>query len=499
MTMPRQHMARLAAALLLGSLMPFAFAPYGHAWLGLLALAGWAALLRCPAAGTFKQAVRMPGFLIGLAFGFGWFGFGAWWLADTFTTYGHLPYLLSLFCVALVGLAMALFTAAWGFAVCRLSRSDSDLILLFPLAGMAEEWLRGHLFTGLPWTALGNLLLDTPAVGLASMAGVYGATLLPTLAAAAIALLFTRYAWKAGVAGVATVIALTLVSPACPDADGPEHQVALVQPNIPQDVKWSAAFLNETMQRLARLSQNEADAVELIVWPEAAVPFFLSEAPAWRAWLDQQMQGWHTPLLFGGLKLLDEQRQAQNGLYLFEPGQQQLAFAGKQHLVPFGEYVPEWLPWLHKLVPDIGDFRPASDTGVLASAAGRFGTLICYESIFPEQARKRVKNGADVLVVVTNDAWYAQSPAAWQHFEAARMRAVESGRYVLRAANTGVTAIIAPDGKVTADMPWWTAGTLRGTYRTSSRTTLYQQWGDGTLAGMLAALALGLAWLWRRR
>ncbi|HXH71300.1 MAG TPA: apolipoprotein N-acyltransferase [Mariprofundaceae bacterium] len=498
MPAPWQLPVRLATALLLGSLMPFAFAPYGHDWLGVLALAGWVALLRERQL-VYVHANRNRGFLIGFAFGFGWFGFGAWWLADTFTTYGHLPYALSLFCVALVGAALALFPGAWGWAASRLSRNHYDMLLLFPTLGMLEEWLRGHLFTGLPWTALGDLVLDTPAVGWASITGVYGATLLPTLAAAALTLTFSRFAWKAGLAGLAAIAILTAVAPSCPDADGPERQVVLVQPNIPQDVKWDAAFLNETMQRLARLSQSSAYLSDVIVWPEAAVPFFLSEAPDWRQWLLERMQRWDKPVLFGGLKLLGEDRKAQNGLYLFEPGAKELAFAGKQHLVPFGEYVPSWLPWLHKLVPDIGDFLPADDSGVLKSSAGHFGTLVCYESIFPEQARKRVRDGADVLVVVTNDAWYGRSPAAWQHFEAARMRAVETGRYVLRAANTGVTGIIAPDGHIVANMPWWTTGVLHGTYRTSTHTTLYQRFGDWVAASLVLALAAGLAWLWRRR
>jgi len=162
----------------------------------------------------------------------------------------------------------------------------------------------------------------------------------------------------------------------------------------------------------------------------------------------------------------------------------------KFHLVPFGEYVPEWIPFLHTLVPEIADFKPAKDMGVIQARGISYGSLICYESLFPEEARGRVLNGAEVLVNVTNDAWYGTTPAAWQHFQAARMRAVETGRYVLRAANTGVTAIIQPDGVVRSIKPWWIQTVLLGTYQLSKIQTNYVRWGDWPLFGCLIMLAV---------
>lgn len=479
---------RHLAALVCGAMMPFAFSPHDQLWLGLLGLGGWAWLLR-----------RGSGFVNGLFFGFGWFGLGGWWLADTFHVYGHLPYAAALPAVALAGAVLGLFPALWGWGVASLRRQEADVVLLFPMLAMAEEWLRGHVFTGLPWTALGNLILDTPAVGWGSIIGVYGSSLIPSLIAAGCALLFVASARKAALGALASAAVIVLAAPSLDAGSGPLRRVALIQPNIAQNQKWDAAFLQETMARLALLSDRAMQQQpDLIIWPEAAVPFFLEDAPQWEAWLNTRVNAWNRPLLFGGLKRVDAMRSIENGLFLQLPGVKKRSFAGKHHLVPFGEYVPSWLPWLHKLVPDIGDFHAATDSGILIAGNEHYGALICYESIFPDEARARVAAGATVLVVVTNDAWYGTSPAAWQHLQAARMRAVETGRFVLRAANTGVSAIIAPDGSLTAGIPWWTEGVVHGTYRALQRQTFYQQWGDKILLILIAMPAFLLLWLRRR-
>ncbi len=465
-------------ALLAGGAMPFAFSPYDRAWLAPVALAILFALIRDRDAGIAAR--------FGFLFGFGWFGFGAWWLAPTLHLYGHLPWLLAGFCVLLVGAVMALLPALWVWLAVRLTGRAPWLMAGFAVAAVGEEWLRGHLFTGLPWTALGNLLLDTPALGWVAWFGVYGAALLPALAAAATVQALHAGSRRHGLAGLAFCGLLFFVSPPLTLPDGEPKTAALIQGNIPQDRKWDATFLNETMQRYARLSAGVR--ADLIVWPEAAVPFFLSRSPSWNRWLLRQVQGWRTPLLFGGLKDLSDGT-ARNGLFSVLPGHDDMDFAGKQHLVPFGEYVPSWLPFLHTLVPEIASFRPAAGPGLLRVDGVGYGSLICYESLFPELARARVRAGAQVLVNVTNDAWYGHSPAAWQHFQAARMRAVETGRYVLRAANTGVTAVIAPDGRVAASLPWWTTSALQAPFRPAGYATRYVRWGDWPLlAGLLILL-----------
>lgn len=471
-------------AFALGALMPLAYAPYDYPWLAVAALAGWLWLL-CREASPFRS---------GFWFGLGWFGTGAWWLAPTLHTFGHLPWALAAFCVLLVGVVMAMLPALWGWAAVKSGGRTHWLLITFPLAAVAEEWLRGHIFTGLPWTALGNLMLDTPAIGWAAWVGVYGISLLPALVAASLLFVLSHEEKRWGTVAFLVSVGLVMFAPAPYAGDGKGHIAALVQGNIPQDQKWDADFLNETMERYAGLSAASAGQAEVLVWPEAAVPFFLERAPDWDRWLREQVFQWQTPLLFGGLKVVDGEV-ANNGLFAAEPGGER-AFAGKQHLVPFGEYVPEWIPFLHKLVPEIADFRPATDSGVVEADGIRYGALICYESLFPEQARARVAAGAQVLVNVTNDAWYGTTPAAWQHFQAARMRAVESGRYVLRAANTGVTALIGPNGRVLAELPWWQQGALEGAFELSDAITPYVRYGDRAL---LLCLILVIIPLVRRR
>jgi apolipoprotein N-acyltransferase len=473
------------AALMLGALMPFAFSPFDQAWLAIPALTGWLYLIR-----------QGSPLLTGFFFGLGWFAFGAWWVAPTLHIYGHLPWIAAAFCVLLLGSVLALFPALWAWLTWRLAGKSAWLLLVFPSMAVFEEWLRGNILTGLPWTALGNVVLDTPAIGWASWFGVYGLSLLPALLAASLVLLFSAHKRIAG-GGLLLTFVLVAFAPAASIPDGESHRVALVQGNIPQDQKWDRAFLDATMHRYAALSAQATSKgdLDIIIWPEAAIPFFLERAPSWNQWLNAQIESWHTPLLYGGLKLIDDhnsKRAAQNGLFGHDPAVPQRDFVGKHHLVPFGEYVPAWIPFLHTLVPEIADFKPASDNGVVQLRGIRYGALICYESLFPEEARGRALAGAQVLVNVTNDAWYGHTPAAWQHFQAARMRAVETGRYVLRAANTGVTAIIQPDGRVAEQLDWWTASILKGTFISSHVITPYVRWGDWPLLLLLMLLLFPL-------
>jgi apolipoprotein N-acyltransferase len=474
----------LAGAFLLGACMPFSFSPYDYKLAAIVALAGWVYLIW-----------RGPAWWIGFAFGLGWFGVGAWWLAPTFHTYGPIVWPLAVAVVVLVGAVLALFPALIAWATRALCRRERDLLLVFPCVIVLEEWLRGWLLTGLPWTSLGNLLLDTPAVGWAAYAGVYGIAALPATMAASIFLLTRRATRASGAVGAAICFVAVLFSPAPFKADGGTSSAALVQANIAQDVKWDSAFLLETMQRYQRASA--AATADVLVWPEAAVPMFLSMAPDWDRWLSRQVRAWKTPLIFGGIQREADSSIAHNGIFLEQPGATQRKFVGKQHLVPFGEYVPAWLPFVRSLAPGIGDWQPSFDDGILSDGSRRYGSLVCYEAIFPEIAVARVRAGAEVLVNVTNDTWYGESPAAWQHLQAARMRAVETGRFILRAANSGITAIIAPDGSITQSAPWFTESIVQGEFNTSGITTPYVRWGNAILFVFALPLAiLGISrWL----
>jgi len=467
----------LAPAFVFGACMPFAFSPYEYKWLAIVALAGWLYLLW-----------RGPAWWAGYAFGLGWFGVGAWWLAPTFHTYGPVAWPLAIAAVLLVGAVLALFPALVAWATRGLCRREQELLLVFPCVFVLEEWLRGWLLTGLPWTSPGNLLLDTPAVGWAAYAGVYGMAALPAAMAVSVFLLSRRSARAFGAAGAAVCVAAMFLAPSPFKADGRVAVAALVQANIAQDVKWDASFLLETMRRYQRASA--AASADVLVWPEAAVPMFLSMAPDWDRWLISQVRDWKTPLIFGGIQREPDSRAAHNGIFLERPGDSKRQFVAKQHLVPFGEYVPSWLPFIRSLAPGIGDWQPSFDAGILYDGERRYGSLVCYEAIFPEIAAARVRAGAEVLVNVTNDAWYGESPAAWQHLQSARVRAVETGRFILRAANTGITAIIAPDGRITQSAPWFGESAVQGAFTTSSAVTPFVRWGNAILLVFVLPLAM---------
>ena len=484
------HKFATLLALLFGAAMPYAFAPYDVVWLAFLALAGWLYLL--------MQYPKHP-LQLGFAFGFGWFGFGGWWLADTIQTYGHLPYIAGLAVVVILGFMFTLFILFWAWSFSKLHRKPLDILWLFPTLGVLEEWLRSFVFTGLPWTALANIIVSTPASSWLSIVGSYGVTALILFAVAAVVSLFHQDTRKHGIIAIMLCAIITSFAPHINLPENPQYEAALIQPVTPQDHKWNASFVKDIMFKLLLLSEQASD-VDLIIWSEAAVPMYLSENPGWDAWLKSNTDTWHATLTFGGLHLAPKGK-AQSGLYLAQKNAQRdesyRQFVGKHHLVPFGEYVPAWLPFLGKIVPGLADFHPATDDGILTmteqkGAPQKLGSIICYESLFPEEAFNRVRHGANVLIVVTNDTWYGKSPAAWQHFQASQVRAIENGRYVLRAANSGVSAIIAPDGSIQETMPWWQEGIVRGKYQPLSHQTLYQKWGDKPVLA-LVFLILGMA------
>ncbi|MBN4073594.1 apolipoprotein N-acyltransferase, partial [Mariprofundus ferrooxydans] len=240
------------AALLCGALMPFVFSPFDQAWLIIPALTGWLWLIR-----------HGSPVLTGFFFGLGWFAFGAWWVAPTLHQYGHLPWIAAAFCVLFLGSVLALFPALWAWLTWRLAGRSAWVLLVFPATAVLVEWLRGNILTGLPWTALGNALLDTPAIGWASWFGVYALALLPALLAASLLLIFSNQK-RVGGFGLLLTLLLVVITPAPFTADGTSQRVALVQGNIPQDQKWDAAFLGETMHRYADLSALAAPDVDLI-------------------------------------------------------------------------------------------------------------------------------------------------------------------------------------------------------------------------------------------
>jgi apolipoprotein N-acyltransferase len=270
---------------------------------------------------------------------------------------------------------------------------------------------------------------------------------------------------------------------------------------VEQAQKWDVAFRQETMARYDRLTSGLGDDLDLIVWPEAATPFVFELEPQYRTLLSDMVQRSGAPLLFGSPALRrypDGRPYLLNSAYLLATDGQILGRYDKQHLVPFGEYIPfhnSLLFFLDKLVEGIGDFeagpgptllmfKPRGKAPPMTAAATapdfhvKFGVVICYEVIFPNLVRQFAANGADFMVTVTNDAWFGPSSAPYQHFGMVVFRAVENRLAFARAANTGISGFIDPYGHISQQSPIFTQGAMKGAVAVGHQRTFYAQYGD---------------------
>jgi apolipoprotein N-acyltransferase len=279
--------------------------------------------------------------------------------------------------------------------------------------------------------------------------------------------------------------------------DGPKAslQVAVVQPNIDQALKWDQDFRDETLRRYDRLTESFGYGADLVVWPEAATPFIYEREPAYQLQLGSMANRAAAPLLFGSPAVrfdTDHKPFLLNSAYLLSPDGQLLGRYDKQHLVPFGEYIPlksSLLFFLEKMVEGIGDFQAGPGPTILSfqlkeseGAAGarrvKFGVVICYEVIFPDLVRRMSTAGAEFLVTITNDAWFGDSSAPYQHFAMVVFRSVENHLAFARAANTGVSGFIDPFGRIMAASPIFTQTAMQGEVLIRQTKTFYSRHGD---------------------
>ena len=481
-------MPTLLFSLAAGALAVLGFAPLQLHPLPLISLAALFAMLA-------RTSSMRAGFLIALAFGLGFFGAGVSWIYVSLAVYGGMPAWLAALATLLFCLLLALFPASVGALQARFAAAPAvRLLLVLPALWTLVEWIRGWLFTGFPWLTLGYSQVPAgPLAGFAPLVGVYGVSLLLALAAGAIAWIALgwrqprRWLW-----GGLLLASLVGGGQALRQAEwttpvGERTTVALLQGNIPQEMKWDPDIAAATLEHYARLA--EASQARLIVLPETALPLFESELPAdYRKRLEaigrrnggDILTGLPTGSLFGDYY---------NSVMTFGSAASQ--YYHKVHLVPFGEYIPLKPLWswvatvLH--IP-LSDFARGSATQrPLAIAGQRVAANICYEDAFGEEIIRQLPE-ATVLVNVSNLAWFGDSLSPWQHAQMSQMRALETGRMVLRATNTGVTAIIDARGNMLGRLPLFTEAVLDGEIQGYAGATPYVRWGN---APMLAA-SLGL-------
>ena len=441
----------------------------------------------------------------GAAFGAGLFTFGTYWLYTCLHVIGAVPIWMTIILqAALIGL-MSIYYAALCYLANRfwLKPGATRAWLVLPVLWVLLEWLRGWALSGFPWLSLGYALIDSPLKGWAPLFGVYGVTWAAvTMAAALNVLLLPAVPNSRRLAALLGIVALLFLSVLVERRDwthvsGPAIPIAAVQGAVPQNQKWQMNSLDDTVTRYSSLTA-QAWGARLIVWPEAALPVLANSIQDYLHALQQLGHAHGADFAIGLVDYQPATKQFRNGLLvLSESGG---GWYYKRHLVPFGEYFP--VPgfvrsWLRLMNLPYDDITPGDDHQPGLSAAGqKLGLTICYEDAFGSQQLKPLRDAA-LLINVTNNAWYGDSTAPHQHLQISRMRALEAGRYLVRAANDGITAAIGPHGEILARLPQFQQAVLRADVRPMSGLTPYARVGNYPVivgTGLLLAVAV-----WRRR
>jgi len=486
-----QRLNKSALAFSAGLLAVFGFAPFGLFPLSVFALAV-----------LFTQWLRAENAWaaarIGWAFGFGLFGAGIGWIYIALHDYGDMPSLLALPVTALFAAFLALFPAVVGYAQARLpGPAWMRMTLVMPALWVLIEWLRGLIFTGFPWLAFGySQAAASPLAGYAPLLGVYGVSLALAASAGLFSLLWLARWSGQGKIAIAIVAMLWISGVALRTVEWTQPQgepikVSLVQGNIPQELKFREEKLMETLETYRKLVQ-QSDA-RLIVLPETAVPLLRNEVPeSYAAILRDHARQNGGDIIIGAF----ERDHGQYYNSVFTLGTAESQSYRKNHLVPFGEFIPlrPALGWLINEVLNIpmGDLARGGITQPPLKVAGqRVAVNICYEDVFGEEIIRALPE-ATLLVNVSNDAWYGNSHAAMQHNQISQMRALETGRMMLRATNTGVTSIIGRSGRILQILPQHEEGVLTGMVQGYAGSTPYVRWGNALVLGLLG-LMLGVA------
>lgn len=472
-------------SLIAGGFLPLSFAPFS--------LFPFAVLSPALLFFLWQNISPKRAFWRGLFFGIGLFGMGVSWVHISFHQFGGIPMVGAIFVTTGFVLALALYLALLGWVLTRFfpNNSPSKILLILPATWTLTEWLRGWLFTGFPWLNLGYSQIDSPLNGFAPLLGVYGVSWMTVFTASLLVYAFNlkKQAWR--ILPLLMVVwggGWLLSGVSWTQPINKPLKIALIQGNVPQEYKWISSFQIPSMQRYLQLSQAHRDA-DIIIWPETAVPLFYSDVPIYVPGFLEQLKAEHTTyntdFLIGIPILMEDGKTYFNSVTSI--GTQQGSYY-KHHLVPFGEYIPfqSFFGNLLKLLDvPMSAFSPgAAQQPNLKSAGEVIGVSICYEDVFGELVRNSLPT-ATLLVNVSNDAWFGDSIAPHQHLEIARMRALESGRYLLRATNTGISAVIDTKGKITAQVPQFKILTLRTQVQPYQGITPYIRFGNSLVIILL--------------
>ncbi|NOU41552.1 MAG: apolipoprotein N-acyltransferase [Methylotenera sp.] len=487
---------KLLALLLLGAFCVLGFSPFYFYPASIVSLIGLCYFWHL--ADSPKQAA-----LDGFVYGLGLFGAGIYWIYISLHTFGGMPSVMAGFSTFVLASFMALFPAAVGALSKRISNNNHDLMIIaIPAFWALSDWIRSWIFTGFPWLTIGYSQVPySPLAGYMPITGVYGVTLISVFIASLLAFWLAKKpvpmnSRRNGIAALILIIVsgqlLKLVEWTTPNGD--PLSVSLLQGNIAQDMKWDPEIANQTLNQY--LTMAESSTAKLIIMPETALPVLSSELPAEIGTRLQQ----HAIKNQGDILLGLVERE--NGKYfnsVFSIGSSKSAVYRKSHLVPFGEFIPFKIAfgWIYRDLLNM----PLSDLSrgnkyqrPMPIAGEKVAVNICYEDVFGEEVIRQLP-AATLLVNVSNDAWYGTSYAADQHMQFSQARALETGRMMLRATNTGATAIINHKGYVIAHAPHFIQTSLNGTAQGYAGSTPYVRWGNWPLVIFCFSV---IAFIWRR-
>lgn len=470
-------------SLLAGLLFTLAFSPFDYSCFSLLAF-----LFLIASCLNLKPA---RAFLRGYLFGLGMFGLGVSWVFISMHHFGGASMAAASLLTSLFVGFWALFPAvAVSLSVLMPMKSEIYRILAFPFIWILIDYVRGQwVLGGFPWLQIAYSQMDAPLAGFIPIAGSYGVGLISALSAALLLMLLKNLRKRLLVASILLGLwsmGFGLKSVSWTHPIGAPIRVALIQGNISQDQKWRPEYRESTLQRYQSMTFQHWDS-EVIVWPETSIPAYLDEVEdVFISPLSDDAKRHHADLIVS-VPAHGPEGEKYNAVITL--GEKESMYR-KTHLLPFGEYLP-WQPvsglLLKSLKIKLGNFTPGkADQPMLTAGGYPFITSICYEDVFSERARAGLPEGA-YLVNVTNDGWFGNTIEPYQHMQLARMRALETGRFLLRATNTGLTGIVGPDGKIKNRAPLFKAVALTGEISPMGGMTPYAKWGDTPIISLIAS------------
>jgi apolipoprotein N-acyltransferase len=494
-----KHITTYSVAIIAGAALAFAFAP----------LALYPLAVICPAL-LLRLCLDYPpqrAFFIGLLFGIGFFSVGVSWVFISIHVFGHSSIFISILITALFILILALFIALQAYLLNLFFPENTRIkrYLVFPSLWALSEWLRSWILTGFPWLLLGTSQVNSPLAGYAPIVGEFGLAFLLTLSSALFLNLFYPYfcSYKYPIPPLACLkktgklfpllmlpglwvagYALTFVH--WTQAIGKPIQVSLIQANIPQEIKWEPRYLNTSLDAYSRLTQSHWNS-RLIIWPEAAIPLLQHNIRPFLKALDTEAKQHGTALITG--IPIQEGFQYYNGMIAL--GIDHASYY-KQQLVIFGEYLPWWISWaqglLNILAIPMSNFSPGPAQQAAFKVAGLdLGTFICYEIAYPSLIRKALPS-TQLLLTINDDAWFGHSFALAQHLQIGAFQALAAGRYLLFLSNTGMTAIVTPQGKIQAQLSPFQIAVLTGSVYAFSGSTPWVSIGNYPIIVFLVGL-----------